>query len=50
MINQSGNIMHSYNSNQIERMKINKGEFGNKPVLAKEIHGYINKVLEQFSP
>ena len=27
MINQSGKLMHYYNSNQIERMKVEKNEF-----------------------
>ena len=37
-----------YNSNQIERMKIDKNEFSQRPALTSEIQRFIVQVLQQF--
>ena len=49
-INQSGQLMFYYNSNQIERMKIEKSEFRPKPEMSSQIESFIIQVLEQFEP
>ena len=40
--------MQYYNCNQIQKMKIRKNEFKNKPTTAKNIEEHIQKVLYPF--
>ena len=46
----SGKIMWYYNRNQIQKMKIKKGEFESKVSIAKDPEFYIKQVLKPFSP
>ena len=42
--------MFYYNSNQIERMKIEKNDQRKKLTISSEIEEYIIQILEQFEP
>ena len=42
--------MHYYNSNQIERMKVEKNELVQRPTETSNIQDFISQVLKQFEP
>ena len=48
-VESSGKIMWFYNKNQIERMKIKKGDFSSKFGITKEPESYIVEIVKLFS-